>query len=237
MTTFDDKYYDKDYFVTPQGKKCVLEDGTIKEWSYANPTGDWHGTMPIVRSWKNVFRPKKMLDVGAGRGVFLGYAQEIGIDAQGFDFSEFATSDEGRFDKCSKDSLIWHDVTKKWPYEDDSFDFIVCLDLMEHIYEENIDFVINELFRVASKNIFLQISTSESTNFILKKDEDIPDEHKEMALTGHVLIQNQQWWKDRLMREGWEFSQEKVDRFYDRVVPPIACDSAWAVNLIAVLEK
>jgi len=234
--TFTEKYYDKDYFVTPGGKKCILPDGTTKEWSYANPSGDWHGTAPIIKAWKDVFNPKKMLDVGAGRGVFLGYAQEMGVDAIGFDFSDFAVG-EGRFFKCEEGTLIKHDVTERFPYLDNSFDFVVCLDLMEHIYEEDVSSVIDELYRVCNKYVFLQISTAEDVNFSLLKNKEIPDKYREFTLTGHVLIKNKDWWKKKLERNDWKFNQEKVDDFFKAVKPPITSDCAWATNLIAVMEK
>ena len=235
--TFSEDYYNKDYFVTPEGKSCIMANGETKAWSYANPTGDWKGAIPIVRSWKETFDAKKMLDVGAGRGTFVGYASEIGIDAHGFDFSSFAVSDEGRFAKCSAEQLIQHDVTKAWPYEGGTFDLIVCLDLMEHLYEEDIDFVIDEMVRVSSKYVFLQIAVSHNVNYSLKKGAPIPKEYEVCTLTGHVLVQNKEWWIKRLKRTGCKFNTNLVERFFDNVIPAIEPESAWIKNLVIVLEK
>jgi len=233
---FTEDYYDKDYFVTTGGKKIKLADGTVKEWSYANPSGDWHGAGMVSKAWNKVFNPKKMLDVGAGRGVFIAYARKEGIEAEGFDFSHFAAG-EGRFYKCKKEWMIQHDATQRWPYSNGKFDFTVCLDLMEHIYEEDIDFLINELFRVSSKYIFLQIAVPENFEYSFKKDESIPEEYKVYTLTGHVLMKKREWWFKKLERTGWRVNQTKVDEFFNAVVPPLTEDCAWKRNLVTVIEK
>ncbi len=133
--TFDGEYYNKDYFVTPEGKKYKGSNGKVHGWSYGNETGDWDGAYHITKAWKEVFGCKTLLDVGAGRGVFIAYARNQGIEAVGFDYSEYAVN-EGRFIKCEKSWLIEHDATKRWPYVDDSVDLVVALDFYEHIYDD-----------------------------------------------------------------------------------------------------
>lgn len=85
---FNSSYYDQDYFANPKGKKFRRSDGTEDTFGYRNPEGEWLGCDPIVRSWKDMFNPRNMLDVGCARGTFVGYARKIGICATGFDYSE-----------------------------------------------------------------------------------------------------------------------------------------------------
>lgn len=66
--TFDEKYYNKHYFQTPEGKKYHAADGSLHGWSYNNETGEFLGAGAIVKGWKEVFNPKNLLAVGAGRG-------------------------------------------------------------------------------------------------------------------------------------------------------------------------
>jgi len=157
--TFDEKYYDRKYFADPEGKEFRRSDGSIEYWGYRSLDGEWEGAGPIARAWKEVFEPLELLDVGAGRGTFVAYARDAGIEAEGFDFSKWAVSDEGRYPRCKADWLRLHDATEPWPYEDESFDLVVALDFFEHIYENELSFVISELFRVAKRYIFLQIAT------------------------------------------------------------------------------
>ncbi len=49
---FKGSYYNRDYFVTPEGKKYKGSDGEIHGWSYGNETGDWDGAYHITKAWK-----------------------------------------------------------------------------------------------------------------------------------------------------------------------------------------
>ena len=240
---FDKKYYDRDYFQTPGGKKYRDAGGSIHRWSYANPTGEFTGADPIAKAWKKVFEPRNMLDVGAGRGTFIAYARDAGIEAEGFDFSEWAVSDEGRYPRCKEDWLRFHDATDPWPYEDKSFDLIVALDFFEHIYEEDLDFVIKELYRVASKYVFLQIAVSgtgglhriSGGGYIIHKEDSIPLALEGCAVAGHITVMPESWWYDRLDHEDWMPRRDMVQHFCSLVDPAIL--HHWLLNSILVYEN
>ena len=240
---FGKEYYDQDYFKTPEGKRYRAADGTVHGWSYANPDGEFLGAGPIARAWKEVFEPRNLLDVGAGRGTFVAYARDAGIEAEGFDFSEWATSDEGRYNRCKAEWLKLHDATEPWPYEDRSFDLVVALDFLEHIYEEDLGFVLGELYRVASKYVFLQIAVSGSgglqgrdeAGYKFKRGEEIPVGLEGCAVAGHVTVQPKAFWHDRLDREDWMPRRDMVNWFYGLVDPAIVKN--WAANAVIVLER
>jgi len=240
--TFDGKYYDRDYFQTPAGKKYRDAGGAIHGWSYDSPNGEWLGAGPIAKAWKEVFEPRNLLDVGAGRGTFIAYArEEAGIEAVGFDYSEWAVGD-GRYGqigetihKCKEEWLRLHDATEPWPYEDDSFDLVVVLDFYEHIYEEDLDFVIGELYRVADKYVFLQIATTKGEGYILKKGVEVPLVLEGNAVAGHVTVQDEAFWYDRLDHEDWMARRDMVQHFCSLVDPSIIRN--WLLNSILVYER
>jgi len=95
MKSFSSQYYDDKYFADKRGKEFQRSDGTIEYWGYLNETGEFLGGKEVARAWKKTFNPSNMLDVGAGRGTLIAYANDEGIEAEGFDFSEWAVSDEG----------------------------------------------------------------------------------------------------------------------------------------------
>ena len=240
---FDEKYYDRDYFQTPEGKKYRDAGGSTHGWSYANPTGEFTGAESIAKAWKKVFEPRNMLDVGAGRGTFIAYARDAGIEAEGFDFSSWAISDEGRYPRCKAEWLRLHDATEPWPYEDDSFDLVVALDFYEHIYEDDLDLVIAEMYRVASKYIFLQIATVgggsgatiHETGYVMPKGEKIPMALEGCAVAGHVTVKSGAWWLERLDHEDWMPRRDMVQHFCSLVDPAII--HHWMLNSIIALEK
>ncbi len=246
-TIFDSTYYNEDYFKTPKGKKYLKSDGTIGAWSYANPTGDWHGCEPIVKVWKEIFElddKSLVLDVGCGRGTFISYLRDIGVQTYGFDFSAWAI--DNPHPRCNKDWIKCHNAIKEFPYGGSPFKLTICLDLMEHMYINDIDKVISELFRVSNKWIFLQIATVgggsgtgfHDNGYILNKGDVIPKELEGMAVAGHVTVQNKQFWIDRLINNGqnkWKVREDKISEFINKV-PKDVIDN-WIKNTILVLEK
>jgi SAM-dependent methyltransferase len=238
---FTKDYYDDKYFSDKTGKKFLSADGNIQHWGYLNPTGEFLGAKEIAKAWKTMFDPNNLLDVGCGRGTFLTYARDFGVEAEGFDYSEWAISNP--YPRCKSEWLKVHDATKPWPYPDNSFDLIVCLDLMEHIYREDIDFVIDEMYRVARKWVFLQIAavgggsgfTIHEEGYILHKGESIPLNLQGCAVAGHVTVCSSEWWYEKLEREGWLSRRDMVQWFCSLVDPAII--SNWLKNAIIVMEK
>lgn len=243
---FNSDYYNEDYFKTPDGKKYTKTDGSLGAWSYANPTGDWQGCEPIVKTWKEIFtlnETSKVLDIGCGRGTFISYLRDIGIETYGFDFSEWAINNH--HPKCHKDWIKIHDATKEFPYGGSQFDLTICLDLMEHMYIDDIDKVINEIYRVSNKWIFLQIATCGSgglqgndDGYILNKGDNIPLNIEGMAVAGHVTIQNKQFWINKLMlgkEDKLKIRDDKVAEFINKT--PSDVISNWIKNTIIILKK
>lgn len=232
---FTQKYYDYKYFADPKGKK-FCRGNKEDYWGYKNPTGDYEGAKPILEAWKEMFNPKTTLDVGAGRGQFVAMARDIGIEAYGFDFSEYAVGDEGRYVSCKKEWLKCHDATKPWPYKDSSFDLVVPLDFMEHIYEPNIPFVVSELYRVAKKWVFLQIATVDGVKehgYILKRGVPIPWEDAR-TWAGHVTVQTENYWYDKIASEEWLPRRDMVNWFCSLVKKSIL--SNWLQNTMIVMS-
>jgi SAM-dependent methyltransferase len=239
---FDASYYNVDYFKTAKGKKFRRADGSLDAWSYANPDGESLACDPIVKAWKTIFQPKNMLDVGTGRATLVAYARRAGIEADGFDFSEWAVN-EGRYPQCKREWLKVHDATKPWPYQNNSYDLVVALDLMEHIYLDDLDFVISELHRVAKKWIFLQTAVAGSgglqgrdeDGYILKKGEPVPIELQGCAVAGHVLLRKEQWWYEKLEHENWMPRKDMVNWFVS-LVDALNIKN-WLLNSMIVYSK
>jgi len=252
--TFDQRYYDHYYFSDSKGKKFRSIDCKEQRWGYQNPTGEWHGCGPIVKAWNEIFNLSKCntehglckaLDVGCGRGQFVAYMRDIGIEAWGFDFSEWAISN--LYPRCDKGWVRVHDATQKWPYGDNAFDLVLALDFFEHIYLEDINFILDEIYRVAKKWIFLQIATIgggsgsgiHEKGYIIKKGEGVPIELEGMAVAGHVTVQPKDFWivklKSRDEDNRWKLRDDLVQDFIKKV--PAEVISNWVKNTLIILEK
>jgi SAM-dependent methyltransferase len=244
--SFTADYYNEDYFVTSNGKTFKRADGTTGAWSYANPMGEWLGCKPIVEAWEHVFNPKNALDVGCGRGTFLAYMRDIGIKAEGFDFSGWSV--DHHYHRCDKKWIKNCDATKPWPYQDQSFDLTTALDIFEHIYSDKISDVISEMFRVSRKWVFLQIAGINGGSgamvhdscYILRRGEKIPVKLQGMAVAGHVTVQTKEWWVDKLGKNmndnnKFVFRNDLIEKFVKLV--PSDVISNWTKNIIIILER
>lgn len=189
-----------------------------------------------------MFNPKTLLDCGCGRGTFIAYACDINIEAEGFDFSEWAVT-KGRYERCKPEWLKLHDASKPWPYLDQSFDLVTALDFYEHIYLKDLDFVIDEMHRVAKKWVFLQIAVAGSgglqgrkdEGYVLKKGEPIPVELEGCAVAGHVTVKPESWWFERFEHDDWIPRRDMANWFVSLVDPKII--SNWLQNSIIIMEK
>ena len=245
---FSCEYYDKDYFVTINGKRFKKSDGTEGGWGYSNTTGEWLGCGPIAAAWKEIFDPKNALDIGCGRGTFTAYLRDAGIDAVGFDFSDFSIGDP--YTRCNRDWLRKLDATiVPWiEYKDKEFDLVLALDLFEHLYNDgDIDKVIDEMYRVTKKWIFLQIATVgggsgagiHDGRYMLKKGEKVPIELEGCVVAGHVTVCTKAFWIDKLINgdknKEFRFRDDLVDKFIKNVDPAIIDN--WIKNTLLILER
>ena len=232
---FTQQYYDYQYFADPQGKSFDQGTGTIEHWGYKNPEGEFLGAKDITQAWKTMFNPKKMLDIGCGRGVFLTYARDVGIEAEGFDYSLWGINNP--YPRCKKEWLKVHDATQLWPYADQSFDLVTSLDFYEHIYEPDLPFVISEMFRVSKKWIFLQIATVDGVKekgYVLKKGEPIPWEDGR-TWAGHCTVMSPEFWIEKFEHDEWMLRRDMVNWFCSLVDKNIIRN--WLLNSIIVFSR
>lgn len=69
-------------------------------------------------------------------------------------------------------------------YPNDTFDGVICTDVMEHIEEENIHKTLKDIFNFANSFVFLGIATFPASSFL-------PD-----GRNCHVTIHPTEWWLD-----------------------------------------
>jgi len=93
---------------------------------------------------------QKILDVGAGHGAFSKTLYEDGFNVSACDFNPENFYFESI--ECKR-----ADITKQLPYEDNSFDVVLVIEVMEHIHDHVTLF--QECHRVLKKNGIMFFST------------------------------------------------------------------------------
>ncbi len=100
----------------------------------------------LAKQYKN----PKVLETGAGHGAFTKKLHDEGYDVHANDlFPEYF--------KFKKMECIKVDLTDKQPYEDNTFDIILAIEVMEHIHDHNIFF--KECNRILKPGGIVVIST------------------------------------------------------------------------------
>ena len=85
----------------------------------------------------------KLLEIGCGRGDFLGAFQELGVDCFGIDMCESAVQN------LEHHQIKELDVSKdSFPFEDNTFDIVYHKSLIEHLYSP--DHLMSETYHVYS---------------------------------------------------------------------------------------
>jgi intein/homing endonuclease len=141
------------------------------------------------------------------------------------------------------DNLVYNLETEDSSYTTISGCVHNCLDFFEHLYLDDIPKVIDELYRVVKKWVFLQIAVvgggsgpgRHEKGYILKKGEPVPVELEANAAAGHVTVQPASFWFEMLDREDVIPRRDMVEWFYALVPKEYVVN--WKQNLVAVMEK
>ena len=113
-----------------------------------------------------------VLDYGCGQGTL---ASAIRAKSLG-EVSEYDPAIPGK------------DNIEKWK----TFDLVVCTDVLEHVEPDRLPVVIDHLFKLTKKILFLVIATRPSNKFF-------PD-----GRNVHLTIQPASWWRERLDHPSFE---------------------------------
>lgn len=224
-----EKYYDAGYFVT-DGKTYAPPIGKkLGKWSYRNPRGLWHVTGEFVDAWKKVFAPTCVIDVGCGRGTFVKSFEDVGIAVKGYDFSEFAV----KYAVCSPENIAQADANNL-ALADNISDLTLVLDLMEHIYADEVDAVLSEIARISKKWVFFNLGglVTPGNEKMLKRGELIPQGYEGLVAAGHVTFQTKRWWLEKMEMHGLKVKEDLGEMFTSLI--PNAYLVGWEV---VVAEK
>lgn len=118
-----------------------------------------------VPNWKGV----KVLDIGCGGGLACEFLAKRGAQVSGIDLSLNSIKAAQKHAKNSNLEIDYQcGVAENLPYEEKTFDVVVCFDVLEHV--EDWEKVISEIYRVLNKNgifLFDTINKTFKSKFIM----------------------------------------------------------------------
>ncbi len=118
-----------------------------------------------VPDWKGI----KVLDIGCGGGLACEFLAKRGANVSGIDLSFNSIKTAQEHAKKSNLQIDYQcGVAEKLPYEENTFDVVVCFDVLEHV--EDWHKVICEIYRILNKNgmfLFDTINKTFKSKFIM----------------------------------------------------------------------
>ena len=150
----------------------------------------------------NFSKINTILDIGCGLGWGVQYFRKIGKIAHGIDISNRIVWSwkERKIDKfcevASADSI---------PFPDDSFDLVMCLDVLEHIPCYAMQDVLREIRRVGNHD-FVFLICCEPAHDKMPHDGSEP----------HICIHDYEWWREQMIEA--EYINAPLDIREDHVM-------------------
>ena len=144
--------------ISEEYRALLQEYGRAPNAPFPSSDGKW---AEAVRGMAKKYSTKRILNYGAGAGVFTKAISRMNVDVV-----EYDPAVNGK---------------KKKPKE--QFDFVVCLDVLEHIEEKYIEAVLDELKWYIKKAGFFTICLKPAVKHTL------PD-----GRNAHILLKSKEWW-------------------------------------------
>lgn len=132
-----------------------------------------------------------VIEVGCGNGKLCNFLASIKFKVTGVDVAA------GPYDRDYR--FVLHNVAEQpLPFGDSEFDYCLCFDLIEHIAEERVPFVLKEMVRV-SRHIIIKVACSGSPPL-------------------HLTVKSPGWWLNKLLDNCPEISWQLL-RVHEASVP------------------
>ncbi|MCK5021972.1 MAG: methyltransferase domain-containing protein [Candidatus Pacebacteria bacterium] len=179
----------------------------------------------------NMIDHGEILDIGSGDGLFMKMLREKGLIPKGIDISE-----EG-IKKCKEKDLnvsLCDFSSEKLPFSENEFDYVVILDVLEHLYSP--EYLLKEAKRVSKKNIIISVPNFNSLpariQMFLGK---VPENNTKNK--GHIYWFNLKVLKKMLKDNGLEIMDIKMNTFWGMNFLTKISPSVFALSFVIKLEK
>jgi len=223
-------HYSKKYFFAEKYgfKKYKRPNGSIGEFGYTYG-GLWNFQGILNKLIELLGYPHSILDLGSGCGGFVAVANDVfGIEALGLEFSQYAI--DHAIIGAKKYLKRWDVTVTPWPVNH-KYDIVSMIDLLEHIFAQDVDRVIAEAKRVARKWIIAKICTAQRPEEVysapkLDSYEEVyrkavEDGYEWLVVSGHVTSQFPEFWRKKFQDKKWRIRDDLAEKFKkDLNLPP-----------------
>jgi len=147
----------------------------------------------MSKNWVDYFKPKRVLDLGCGVGLFGYVFDYLGIEWQGLELSEYAVKSTPNKFKTKQG-----DIRDNHNFKD--YDLVLVLDILEHLKEEDLDNTLSIIKNYGKNFVFSIPFLNEDANLYLDKT--------------HKIFKDKNWWQDKIKKAGFEIIPTPQDWAY-----------------------
>ncbi len=184
-----------------------------------------------------VFVCERVLDIGCALGYLVEAFRDLGVDAEGVDFSPYAV------EHCTpsvRDHVRRGDLLQGLAYPDSTFDLVTAIETLEHLPPEEIPRALREMRRITRGYAVATIPAfgpnvggpngwfeGKVRPNRLRQYESLPPDYdgpvpyedlirdtEGRPMEGHLTIASYHWWKERFSEAGFERSTPIEQRIY-----------------------
>ena len=137
--------------------------------------------------WKEYFKPKTALDIGCGFGQRVWALLSYGVDAEGYEISQFAV------DKSMVPIKIKQQDITELPDYYKTYDLVICYDLLEHLEEKDLDKTLKNIYLLGNKDFVFSIPFEGDPNLL--------------ADITHKIFKDASWWYEKLSNNGFKIEK------------------------------
>lgn len=164
-----------------------------------------------AKALEMVEKGQKVLDVACGDGLLLSALAQKGVSASGVDISEEGVK------KCREkglDALVVDVATENLPFADGTFDTVIVLDVLEHVYAP--ETLLQETVRVSKKYIIISVPNFNSLPARLQViSGKVPENNRPNK--GHVFWFTYDNLTKMTMTGGLEIFELKMNTFFEKM--------------------
>jgi SAM-dependent methyltransferase len=235
-------HYDDAYFTGQKTYKAA--DGSTQ--LYHGPSLTWDGFEAVAEALRLVLGGRTLLDIGCSAGDLARRLQKRGFDAYGCDISNYAVAHAV---PEMKGKLAVADITQRPEHLDafhggshlpDQYDVVIATDLLEHIYEEDLDPTLTWMIERSKRWLFFLVATAafDKDAFVARKGMPIPPEFEATAVSGHVNVRSWKYWVKKFREQGAEIRYDLMYIFQmQREMNPAWRDTmGWNMHTTFILE-
>ncbi len=185
----------------PNDSDQAVYDALIQDDTYwtKNPGGE-PGVQADVIKFLKMIDAATVLDAGCGRGDLSLEMSRRGLKVAACDLCNARAFLQLKSARTIK-PIFYHQCNlADMPFDDDAFDAVVCVDVMEHVFPEDMDAVFSEIMRVAPR-AYMRIAC-------------YPSHHGEFRDL-HRTVEPTHWWQGK----AWDHGTVLTERQETRLTP------------------